>query len=30
MYEYWLPHRRAVYERHVATTLQKKVGGTGH
>ena len=26
MYEYWLPHRHAVHERHVATTLQKKVG----
>jgi uncharacterized protein len=26
MYEHWLPYRRAVYERHVAKTLQTKVG----
>lgn len=26
MYEYWLPYRVAVYERHVAKTMQPKVG----
>ena len=26
MYEYWLPYRRAVYEREVAKSLQVKVG----
>lgn len=26
MYEYWLPYRHAVYERHVAKSLQRKVG----
>lgn len=26
MYEYWLPYRMAVYERHVAKTMQPKVG----
>jgi len=26
MYEHWLPYRRAVYERHVARSLQTKVG----
>ena len=26
IFEYRLPHRLAVHERHVATTLQKKVG----
>jgi uncharacterized protein len=26
MYEYWLPFRLAVYERHVAKSLQSKVG----
>ena len=26
MYEYWLPYRRAVYERHVAKSMQGKVG----
>jgi len=26
MYEYWLPYRRAVYERQVAKSMQGKVG----
>ncbi len=26
IYEYWLPYRMAVYERHVAKTMQPKVG----